>query len=248
MGASPSENFVVPDSVSKELAAAKLPEHELRLRLKILENVATGKTYFPHPARGLPETRNSKYWKPGDEGYVPIGSATEAIRDLWRTQNGIQCYKYSTLIMIKAMIDLADKSRISELDELLGGKVIPNDLPQDGIGTLFTELEPKNGKFFSVSELIPGDQVYFKNPYYSRLTAGMMQAKPGGYLGQQGYEVFYFGDGKVIPIYGGKAQSIATFREGLRQWTSVKDVAAKERRDPQAEDFQITCVRRAIAH
>ena len=45
-----------------ELQVAKLSGKEIRLRLKIVENVATVKSYFPHADGGLPETRNSKYW------------------------------------------------------------------------------------------------------------------------------------------------------------------------------------------
>jgi len=75
--------------------------------LKIVENVATVKAYYPHADGGRPEYRNSKYWKLNqDDSYIPRGSPTQAIRDLWRTESGIRCAKLSAIVMLKAMIDV----------------------------------------------------------------------------------------------------------------------------------------------
>jgi len=112
-------------------------------------NVATVKSYYPHVSGGPPETRNSNYWVENDEGsYVALGRPTAAIRDLWRTTSGIRCCKLSALVMLKSLIDVSDSKRLSELDDMLRDKVIPNDLPDDGTGTLFTKLYPKDGEVF----------------------------------------------------------------------------------------------------
>src|SRR5262249_602877 len=65
------------DVARDELRAAGLPAREVQLRLKIIEDVATLKAYFPHVG-GRPEKRNSKYWTHNEEGdYVPRGKPTE---------------------------------------------------------------------------------------------------------------------------------------------------------------------------
>ncbi len=135
------------DAARNELRAAGLSEKEIQVRLKIVENVATLRAYYPHADGGRPEYRNPKYWKLNQDGsYVPRGSPTQAIRDLWRTESGIRCAKLSALVMLKAMIDVADAKRLAELDDMLRGKVIPNGLPKQGIGTLFDKPDPKHGK------------------------------------------------------------------------------------------------------
>jgi len=231
------------DEARHELQAADLSEKEIRLRLKIVENVATVKSYFPHVIGGPPETRNSKYWMENDEGsYVPRGRPTEAINDLWRTTSGIRCHKLSTLVMLKGMIDVADAKQLSQLDDMLRGKVIPNDLPDEGIGTLFERPDPKQGEIFQAEEFLPGDEVWFDNPYFERLTEKLQSR----YRGQEGHHVFYIGGGKVMDMYSREPVSIEDFRETFLRWGSVKIVAGKEDRDPEADEFQIKSVRRVI--
>jgi hypothetical protein len=231
------------DEARNELQVAHLSEKEIRLRLKIVENVATVKAYFPHVIGGPPETRNSKYWRENDDGcYVPRGRATEAIKDLWRTTSGIRCRKLSTLVMLKGLIDVADAKQLSQLDEKLRGKVIPNDLPNQGIGTLFEKPHPKKGGIFQADEFLPGDEVWFHNPYFGRLS----QKRQGRYRGQEGHHVFYVGGGKVMDMYSREPVSIEDFRETFLRWGSVKIAAKAEDREPEAAEFQIKAVRRVI--
>ena len=186
------------DVARKELRATRLSEKDIQIRLKIVENVATVKAYYPHADGGLPETRNSRFWKLNQDGsYIPRGSPTKAIRDLWRTESGVRCAKLSALVMLKAMIDVADAKRLAELDDMLRGKVIPNELPNKGIGTLFNKPDPKKGKIFQTAELIPGDEVWFENPYFLRLSPSLQLR----YVGQEGHHVFYIGGGKVMDMY-----------------------------------------------
>ena len=227
----------------QELQAAKLPEKEVQVRLKIIENVAGLKAYFPHADGGRPEIRNPKYWKANKDGsFIPVGRPTEAIRDLWRTVSGIRCAKLSALVMIKAMIDIADEKRLAELDEMLQGKVIPNELPNRGVGTLFAKPDPKNGGIFQVAELIPGDEIWFDNPYFDLIGSSL---KPR-YYGQEGHHVFYIGGGKVMDMYSREPQSIENFRKTFLYWQSVKIGAELAKRKPRAEEFQIKRVCRVI--
>ncbi len=226
-----------------ELEAADLSQQEIQLRLKIVENVATVKAYFPHADGGPPEKRNAKYWVLGEDGYyVPKGKPTEAIKDLWRTTSGIRCHKLSALVMLKGLIDVADAKKLAELDELLRNKAIPNDLPDEGVGTLFEQPDAKDGEIFQVDEFLPGDEVWFDNPYFERLSS-KLQSKCRG---QEGHHVFYVGGGQVMDMYSREAVPLEEFRETFLRWRSVKTVAEKENVEPTAEEFQIKAVRRVI--
>lgn len=226
-----------------ELQAADLSDKEIKLRLKIVENVSTVKAYFPRAYRGRPEMRNPKYWTQNEEGnYVPRRKPSDAIKDLWRTTSGIRCRKLSTLVMLKGLIDVADAKQLAELDDMLRGKVIPNDLPEDGIGTLFDAPDPEEGEVFQDEEFLPGDEVWFDNPYFERLSDEMQSR----YRGQEGHHVFYIGGGNVMDMYSRSPVSIESFRETFLEWGSVKTVAEDEDLEPDPEDFQIKAVRRVI--
>lgn len=231
------------DVARDELHAARLSNNEIELRLRIVENVATVKAYFPRAYGGRPQTRNPKYWRENDEGdYVPRDKPTESIKDLWRTTSGIRCRKLSTLVMLKSLIDVADSKQLAALDDMLRDKVIPNDLPNDGVGTLFEKPHPKHGEIFQNDEFLPGDQVWFDNPYFEQLS-NKLQPK---YRGQEGHHVFYIGGGNVMDMYGREAVSIDDFRKSFLEWGSVRIVAEDKALEPKAEDFQIKAVRRVI--
>lgn len=225
----------------EELREAGASEEEIRVRLKIVENVATVKAYYPHADGGRPERRNPRYWRLNEAGsYIPRGSPTQAIRDLWRTESGIRCKKLSRLVMIKALIDVADEARLAELDDVLRGKVIPNDLPDGGVGTLFEKVDPKDGEVFQASELLPGDEIWFENPYFDRLS----RAQQRRYVGQEGHHVFYIGGGKVMDMYSRKPLSIEAFRRTFLRWKSVRLAAERDHLKPKAAEFQLKAVRR----
>ena len=231
------------DAASEELRAAKFSEKEIQIRLKIVENVATVKAYYPHADGGRPESRNSKYWKLDQDGsYIPRGSATQAIRNLWETESGIRCAKLSALVMLKAMIDVADAKQLVDLDDMLQGKVIPNGLPKKGIGTLLDKPDPKKGDIFQTTELFPGDEVWFENPYFERMSRSLQRK----YVGQEGHHVFYIGGGKVMDMYSREPLSVEDFRKTFLRWKSVIIVAEQEQCKPKAVDFQIKAVRRLI--
>jgi hypothetical protein len=230
-------------AVRQELHTAGLSEKEIQVRLRVVANAATVKAYYPHAGGTRPEARNQKHWELNQDGsYIPRGRPTQAVRDLWTTESGIRCAKLSALVMIKAMIDVADENRLAELDDMLRGKVIPNELPQKGIGTLFDKPKPRNGDIFQTAELLPGDEVWFENPYFDRPT----RLEQRRYVGQEGHHVFYVGGDKVMDMYSRKPLAIESFRTTFLDWKSVKIVAEREHGIPKAAEFQIKSVRRVI--
>jgi hypothetical protein len=232
------------NQIREELRRAGLSEAEIRFRLKVLENVHNGKVHFPNPKKKLFETRNSEFWKETGDGYVPRGDASSAINDLWKSKNGIQCYKYSSIIMLKSHLDVADADRLKELNRMFKDKVLPNDLESEGDGVFYENLTPKNGDTFGVDELLPGDQIWFENPYFERLKPERQDDED--FTGEQGSNIFYAGNGKVISIYGGNVMSLDAYRRGMLQWATVSQW--NKYRDPDAskDDFQIKSVRRPI--
>jgi hypothetical protein len=144
--------------------------------------------------------------------------------------------------MIKAIIDVSNAKQVAQLEDLLRDRVIPNDLPNDGVGTLFEQLQPKRGKTFQNDEFLPGDEVWFENPYFRRLSS-RLQSK---YRGQEGHHVFYVGGGQVMDMYSREPMKIEDFRHTFLGWGSVKTVAKNQERKAKADDFQIKRVRRVI--
>jgi hypothetical protein len=243
IGSAQEETTSLMDTARNELRATGLSDKEVAIRVKIVENVATLKAYYPHADGGRPEYRNPKHWKLNHDGsYIPVGKPSEAICDLWQTESGIRCAKLSALVMLKAVIDVADAKRRAELDTMLQDKVIPNELPKKGMGTFFAKPTPKHGTIFETAELLPGDEVWFENPYFDRLSGSLKRR----YIGQEGHHVFYIGDGKVMDMYSREPSSVEDFRKTFVRWKSVRIVAKRENRKPKAEEFQIKAVRRVI--
>jgi hypothetical protein len=179
-----------------------LDEKEIALRASILLNVAKGKVIFPE-AEG-DEKRNALYWE--DQGaYVPIkGKGWQAVWDLWQTRNGIQCNKYSKLIIIKSWIDqlsgAGDNEGLERLGKALEGREIPSGLRRRGSRLRGADLivraeTPEEGQDgFQPNDLLPADQIWFKNPYYGYLTSAE-RAGPR-FRGEQGSNLFYVGKGR----------------------------------------------------
>lgn len=304
------------ENISRNMRDQGVPEAEISTRIQLLRNVRTGETYFPD-GPDKPEIRNPEHWKENEHGsYVPNGSAVEAIRDLWRTKNGIQCNKYSKFAMIKTVIDNADARQLALLDEVLDGLEIPNELPSGGVDMFYESMEPKNGEYFDESELLPGDQIWFENPYMDRLSSGQRDIlavlhnderikigplpdinkqlalaevngaawgtevnvrSEGGefvckrdpdsggalmfkidgvwtgpadvtlndrYKGEQGSNLFYAGDGRVMGIYDPQVRTIDSYRTNMMGWNSVVDRDRNEYPNPTVDDFKIKTVNR----
>lgn len=235
-----------------ELKVAGLSEAEIAFRLKILENVYNGKVIFPDfPSQ---EVRNPAYWvKNSDDSYIPRNKPLDAIDALWNEPwfvdprdgklkpNGIQCNKYSKLIIMKAYSDLADEGQRRRLNRALSGKVLPDDLINGGEGLMWSRDE-SDGVGFQVSDLQPGDQIWFRNPYFKKLAIEDRGKRK--YRGEQGSNLFYLGNGLVIGIYGGLVYTIEQYQQKMAGWGSVRHFDS----DAPLSTFQIRTRNRPLSN
>ncbi|HJT32978.1 MAG TPA: RHS repeat-associated core domain-containing protein [Pirellulales bacterium] len=227
------------ENAEKEMRQAGLSETAIWIRLRILENTNRGLVRFG-------DKRNPEMWEEKDGQYVPKKGVKplDAINDLWQSPgNQIQCKKYSSLIIIKSYADAVDDDELrDQINEQMTGKVIPNDLINEGEGELFQVKRDPTGPGFSENDLLPGDQVWFENPYYEQLTP--QQRRLARYRGEEGSNVFYIGDGKVLAIYPDRngthhVYTIEEYRRRMMSFHSVRDHFP----NANPSDFQIRRVR-----
>ena len=145
---------------------------ERKLRLEIVRAVMTGTVI--RPSDDSPEMRNPAYWVLVNDCFVvaPGIQPVEAIEDLW-TLHGvdgtpvprIRCLKYTTLILVQGIIQYfrttGNADGIDAMNDFLGHKVIPNELPNKGYDILWK-------RHYETDRLLPGDQVWFDNPFFER--------------------------------------------------------------------------------
>ena len=145
---------------------------ERKLRLEIVRAVMTGTVI--RPSDDSPEMRNPAYWVLVNDCFVvaPGIQPVEAIEDLW-TLHGldgtpvprIRCLKYTTLILVQGIIQYfrttGNADGINAMNDFLGHKVIPNELPNKGYDILWK-------RHYETDRLLPGDQVWFDNPFFER--------------------------------------------------------------------------------
>jgi hypothetical protein len=81
---------------------------------------------------------------------------------------------------------------------------------------------------FQPDELLPGDLVWFENPYYQLLTP----AERAAYKGEAGSNVFYIGDQYVIDLYSRAVIPIHAKQLNMKGWSSVQYAERSQRADP----------------
>jgi hypothetical protein len=72
------------------------------------------------------------------------------------------------------------------------------------------EVEYGGAVGYNDIDLLPGDEIWFRNPYYFDLSEDEQEKYPG----EQGSNVFYIGDGKVVSVYGRRGEhAVHTIRQ-----------------------------------
>src|SRR5262245_41338876 len=211
----------------------KITPEQVALRLLLLESIRDSAFKLPNRRRGRPEFPLETLQSAADYQLLWSRSAPPDIC-VW-------CNPLSRIFPIKANIDLAgnDPAKLAELDKVLKtfwtakGK---NPFLRDGPG------EPKdNSKGFQKNELLPGDQIWFENPYAKLISDAEWEAR--GFRGEEGSNVFYLGGGKIINIY--RSHAIKTIEEkqtsmmGGSDWPSVDYAVAEQKKNPKAYEKMI---------
>jgi hypothetical protein len=154
------------------LDAEAIGENERRVRLHVVRAAITGTVI--RPSDDSPEMRNPAYWILVNDRFVvaPGVAPVDAIEDLWVPHGAdgvpvprIRCLKYTTLVLIQGVIrffrEANDARGLEAVNRLIGRRVVPEGLPNRGDGILWR-------RHFDASRLLPGDQVWFDNPFFER--------------------------------------------------------------------------------
>ena len=160
------------DDARSILARSPLSAAERQLRLNAIDAVLSGTVAVPDDDN--PEARNPSLWTESSAGYVVAANHTvaEAISDLWIVHDNdgvpiprIWCYKYSSLIMARAYVkyfqDTGNDAGLSAINRLIGHRIFPNDLTKQELALLWMCRAGSDN-------LLPGDEVWFENPYFDR--------------------------------------------------------------------------------
>lgn len=154
------------------LAGEAISDAERRVRLHVVRAAITGTVI--RPSDDSPEMRNPAYWILVNDRFVvaPGVAAVDAIEDLWVLHGAdgvpvprIRCLKYTTLVLIRGVIQFFRESNdlggLEAVNRLIGRRVIPEELPNRGDDVLWR-------RHFDATRLLPGDQVWFDNPFFDR--------------------------------------------------------------------------------
>ena len=206
------------------LKKTTLPAAEQEVRLRILDAAMAGTVITPDDDN--PEVRNPNYWAISKGACVvaPNSTASEAISDLWIVHENdgvpvprIWCYKYALLIMVEGYIqyfrDTGNTAGLTAIDNLIAHGDFPRDLPGDTDRLLWTRR-------CGDDHLLPGDQVWFENPYFESgkelirqeafrdaIAAGKSAQEAAASAkdtvaayaaGEEGSNIFYLGDQRFV--------------------------------------------------
>jgi len=225
------------------LAREEIDEGERQVRLHVVRAAITGTVI--RPSEDSPEMRNPAYWILVNDRFVvaPGIEPVEAIEDLWVLHGAdgvpvprIRCLKYTTLVLIQGIVqhfrDTSNAHGLEAINQLIGRRVIPEELPNRGDEILWR-------RHFDANRLLPGDQVWFDNPFFDqgrelfrqRFHQDALHAGAGHdaattvarkraeavTAGEEGSNAFYLGDDRFIL---GADSLVRAFRGPLRPGTT----------------------------
>lgn len=166
----PKASVAILAKAAEILSRAGISDGERHVRLEVVRATLTSKVI--RPSDESPEIRNPAYWILVNDRFVvaPGVDPVVAIEDLWVLHGGdgvpiprIRCLKFTTLILIQGLIQhfrTTDSDLgLTALNHFLHRRVIPEELPKKGDGILWD-------RHFDADRLLPGDQVWFDNPFF----------------------------------------------------------------------------------
>lgn len=166
----PRTSVAILSRAAEILGHAAISDGERQVRLQVVRAALTGRVI--RPSDESPEIRNPAYWILVNDRFVvaPGVDPIAAIEDLWVLHGAdgvpiprIRCLKFTTLILIQGLIQhfrTTDNGLgLTALNQFLRRRVIPEELPKKGDGILWD-------RHFDADRLLPGDQVWFDNPFF----------------------------------------------------------------------------------
>ena len=206
-------------AAEKELTEKKITGREFELRIAILKTIKSRKFEYPDESTKYQPIWPTSLW---EESWVPKKGIdlVEAIKGTYRTDEAkIWCKSLSTIIIVKANIDLAEKNNtMKELKSAIGKW-------NDNYNPFYESKQlPAKVQAWTLDQLLPGDQIWFQNPYANFYDKDYNGKKWGGpYTGEEGSNTFYIGNGKTVSIYSQLVTTVEKKQESMLQWRSVVD-------------------------
>ncbi|HTU21753.1 MAG TPA: hypothetical protein VMG10_27190 [Gemmataceae bacterium] len=215
-------------AASRELSAlieaGTITPQDGSFRLLIIQNQITSSIL--EPDAGTEGVLDETLWH---NGHPKDGREREAIQQLWSGSftSKIWCNRQSRIVIMKSCYDLAG-------DDIASQKQITAAVnacfAQENNAFLGPIVVATAECGFLAKDLYPGDLVWFYNPY--KTLAELLNPKGADesrYQGEEGSNVFYIGDGKILKTYPGdspltieeKQEDMMSLRAG---WKSIQDM------------------------
>jgi hypothetical protein len=210
--------------LSALLAAEKITLEDSNLRLLIIHNQMTSPIL--EPEAGTAGMLDEALWH---NGRPKGGREQEAIQQLWSGSftSKIWCNRQSRLVIMKACYDLAGND--ISCQEIITAAV-KACFAQEKNAFLGPIVEATAETGFLVQDLYPGDLVWFYNPYKTLAEIfNSKGAEENRYQGEEGSNVFYIGEGKILKTYPVcPPMTIAEKQEDMMNpqsdWKSIQDM------------------------
>ena len=265
------------NNAKSQLAKSGLSPALQQVRLDVIIAAMTGTVTKTHP-----EGRNPNLWDDSSGSYVPSANSTAvaAIDDLWIVHGndginfnlGIYCKPYSSLIMAEAYImyfnstgNAADvkQAGIAKLNSLIDHGSFPGSGNREAQfeGVLWNSQSKKNAPAGGYQNLVPGDQVWFENPYFD-LGKPLAIAAGKDIGGEAGSNVFYLGIGVkgqkdyvgndeggqplVMSIYTKRIYTVADYQAYMIQVFDTVQAWKNAGHTVRPSDFKIMRVRSVV--
>ena len=201
-----------------------MTQEDSNLRLRIIHNQMTSRIL--EPEAGTEGVLDETLWH---NGYPKEGYEQEAIQQLWDDSftSKIWCNRQSRIVIMKASYDLAGDDIASRNQITAAIRACFAQEKNDFLGTI-VEATAETG--FLAKDLFPGDLVWFYNPYRTLAEfVNPKEAEEHRYQGEEGSNVFYIGDGKILKTYPGdppltieeKQNDMMSLQSG---WKSIQDM------------------------
>jgi len=223
-----------------------LSEAAIELRMAVLRAVSQVAVEYG-------ACRNPAFWTEREGVFFPNSTVSpcDAMSDVGdnRTDetetkrlDGIYCTSLAQILLMQGHLAIASSAQRlawdTEWRQLSAeGNVLPNDIPGVGETRFWVRghaEETRDGGTLGYlpSDLLPGDNIYIENPYFTDdLARQMEEQKSERYRGEEGSNVFYLGagpnnEGLLVHPFSHEVYTLDQYRRHMiEEWQSIIDTA-----------------------